>query len=47
VNRSAGMVGAERQSLWAYYFVIPEALDELAAWLEVSRVASPTASARG
>src|SRR6201993_3894924 len=33
VLREAGIVGAERQGLWAYYFVIPEALEELTAWL--------------
>jgi ArsR family transcriptional regulator, arsenate/arsenite/antimonite-responsive transcriptional repressor len=33
VLREAGIVGSERQGLWAYYFVIPDALKELAAWL--------------
>ena len=33
VLRDAGIVGSERQGLWAYYFVIPEALEELSAWL--------------
>jgi ArsR family transcriptional regulator len=33
VLRAAGVVGSERQGLWAYYYVIPEALDELTAWL--------------
>lgn len=33
VLRDAGIVGSERVGLWAYYFVIPEALAELAAWL--------------
>ena len=33
VLRDAGLVGSERQGLWAYYYVIPGALDELAAWL--------------
>jgi ArsR family transcriptional regulator, arsenate/arsenite/antimonite-responsive transcriptional repressor len=33
VLRDAGIVGAERQGLWAYYFVIPEALEELTTWL--------------
>ena len=28
-----GIVGSERQGLWAYYYVIPEALEELTAWL--------------
>src|SRR3569833_768283 len=31
--REAGVVGAERQGLWAYYNVKPEALDEIAGWL--------------
>ena len=33
VLREAGLVGSERQGLWAYYFVIPDALKELSAWL--------------
>jgi ArsR family transcriptional regulator len=33
VLRDAGIVGSERRGLWAYYFVIPEALKELSAWL--------------
>jgi ArsR family transcriptional regulator len=33
VLRGAGIVGSKREGLWAYYFVIPEALEELAAWL--------------
>ena len=33
VLRQAGIVGSERQGLWAYYFVLPEALAELSAWL--------------
>src|SRR6188472_2559417 len=33
VLREAGIVGSERVGLWAYYFVIPDALDELSAWL--------------
>ena len=31
--RDAGIVGSERQGLWAYYYVKPEALEELSAWL--------------
>ena len=31
--RDAGLVDSERRGLWAYYYVLPEALDELAAWL--------------
>ncbi|OJU85019.1 MAG: transcriptional regulator [Solirubrobacterales bacterium 70-9] len=33
ILRDAGIVGSERQGLWAYYYVVPGALDELAAWL--------------
>jgi ArsR family transcriptional regulator, arsenate/arsenite/antimonite-responsive transcriptional repressor len=33
VLRDAGLVGSERRGLWAYYYVNPEALDELASWL--------------
>jgi ArsR family transcriptional regulator len=31
--RDAGIVDSERQGLWAYYYVLPEATTELAAWL--------------
>jgi ArsR family transcriptional regulator len=31
--RDAGIVDSERQGLWAYYYVIPDALEELSAWL--------------
>ena len=33
VLREAGIVGSERVGLWAYYFVIPDALEELSGWL--------------
>jgi ArsR family transcriptional regulator len=33
VLREAGIVGSERQGLWAYYYVIPDALEELSEWL--------------
>jgi ArsR family transcriptional regulator len=33
VLRDAGLVASERRGLWSYYYVTPEALDELAAWL--------------
>jgi ArsR family transcriptional regulator, arsenate/arsenite/antimonite-responsive transcriptional repressor len=33
VLREAGIVGSERQGLWAYYYVKPEALKELSRWL--------------
>ncbi|HEX8688830.1 MAG TPA: metalloregulator ArsR/SmtB family transcription factor [Solirubrobacterales bacterium] len=31
--REAGIVGSERRGLWAYYYVIPESLEEFSAWL--------------
>jgi len=31
--REAGIVGSERQGLWAYYYVIPDSLEEFSAWL--------------
>jgi ArsR family transcriptional regulator len=31
--REAGIVDSERRGVWAYYYVIPEALKELSAWL--------------
>ena len=33
VLREAGVVGSEREGLWAYYYVEPEALEELRSWL--------------
>ena len=33
VLRDAGIVGSERRGLWAYYYVNPESLRELTAWL--------------
>jgi ArsR family transcriptional regulator len=33
VLRDAGIVASERQGLWAYYYVIPDSLKELSAWL--------------
>jgi ArsR family transcriptional regulator len=33
VLRDAGLVDSERRGLWAYYYVIPETLEELSAWL--------------
>jgi ArsR family transcriptional regulator, arsenate/arsenite/antimonite-responsive transcriptional repressor len=33
VLREAGIVDSERRGLWAYYYVLPEALEELSAWL--------------
>jgi ArsR family transcriptional regulator len=31
--REAGIVDSERRGLWAYYYVIPDALEELSTWL--------------
>ena len=31
--RDAGIVDSERRGLWAYYYVVPDALKELTAWL--------------
>jgi ArsR family transcriptional regulator, arsenate/arsenite/antimonite-responsive transcriptional repressor len=31
--RDAGVVDCERRGLWAYYYVLPGALEELTAWL--------------
>ena len=33
VLREAGIVDSERSGLWAYYYVTPDALKELSAWL--------------
>ena len=33
VLRDAGIVGSERRGLWAYYYVITDALEELSRWL--------------
>ena len=33
VLRDAGILGSERQGLWAYYYVVPGALEVLAEWL--------------
>jgi ArsR family transcriptional regulator len=33
VLREAGLVDSERRGLWAYYYVIPDALKELSQWL--------------
>ena len=33
VLRDAGLDGVERQGLWAYYYVNPEAVKELSKWL--------------
>jgi ArsR family transcriptional regulator, arsenate/arsenite/antimonite-responsive transcriptional repressor len=33
VLRDAGIVGSERQGLWAYYYVLPDSVKELSRWL--------------
>jgi len=33
VLRDVGIVDSERRGLWAYYYVRPEALEELSRWL--------------
>jgi ArsR family transcriptional regulator, arsenate/arsenite/antimonite-responsive transcriptional repressor len=33
VLRDAGIVGSERRGLWAYYYVNPDSLRGLSAWL--------------
>ena len=33
VLRDAGLVESERRGLWAYYYVLPGAIDEFATWL--------------
>jgi ArsR family transcriptional regulator len=35
VLRDAGIVGSERRGLWAYYYVHPDSIQELSAWLSV------------
>ena len=30
---AAGVIGTERRGLWAYYFLLPDAVKELKAWL--------------
>src|SRR4029078_12147478 len=43
--REAGIVDSERRGLWAYYYVRPEALEELTAWLSSATSESACASA--
>jgi ArsR family transcriptional regulator, arsenate/arsenite/antimonite-responsive transcriptional repressor len=31
--REAGILGVERRGLWAYYYVLPDAIEELRTWL--------------
>ena len=30
---AAGVIGTERRGLWTYYYLLPDALEELKAWL--------------
>src|SRR5918994_7543181 len=32
VLRDAGIVASERQGLWAYYYVLPDGLEEFSRW---------------
>jgi ArsR family transcriptional regulator len=40
VLRQAGLVDSERRGLWAYYYVVPDALDEFGAWVSGARDAA-------
>ena len=42
VLRDAGLVGFEKQGLWAYYRVLPGRLDELTDWLGRGDGGGPT-----
>ena len=33
VLREAGLVDSERRGLWAYYYVTPDAMEDLSEWL--------------
>jgi ArsR family transcriptional regulator, arsenate/arsenite/antimonite-responsive transcriptional repressor len=33
VLAGAGVIGTERRGLWAYYYLLPDALKELKAWM--------------
>jgi ArsR family transcriptional regulator len=37
--RDAGIVASERQGLWAYYYVKPDALAPLGGWLATTAAA--------
>jgi ArsR family transcriptional regulator len=30
---SAGIVGTERRGVWAYYFLLPDAIKQLRTWM--------------
>jgi ArsR family transcriptional regulator, arsenate/arsenite/antimonite-responsive transcriptional repressor len=34
VLRDAGIIGSERRGLWSFYYVHPDSLKELSAWLD-------------
>jgi ArsR family transcriptional regulator len=42
VLRDAGLVGSEKQGLWAYYHVLPGPVDELTDWLGRGDRGEPT-----
>lgn len=42
VLRDAGLVDSERRGLWAYYYVLPDALAELGAWVGAETSTEPT-----
>ena len=44
--REAGIVDSERRGLWAYYYVVPDALKELSEWLTADPGRPSTACAR-
>ena len=44
--REAGIVDSERRGLWAYYYVLPDALEELSAWLTLTDIEVREARAR-
>jgi ArsR family transcriptional regulator, arsenate/arsenite/antimonite-responsive transcriptional repressor len=33
VLRDAGIIGSERRGLWSFYYVNPESLEQMSAWL--------------
>jgi ArsR family transcriptional regulator len=41
VLREAGLVDSERRGLWAYYYVVPDALAEFAAWIAHRPIKEP------
>ncbi|MGW3630799.1 ArsR/SmtB family transcription factor [Streptomyces sp. NPDC005122] len=41
--RLAGLIDCERRGTWVYYWVLPGALDRLAAFLETAQAAEATA----